>query len=396
MTVLLVCDLEDWIMGEIARNLARLLAPEMRVTLLVAERVGFARELERLQATADVIHFLSAYNFFEHHKRVGGPCVVTIAHVADDNWPLFDRHAARMDAVSAMSQEWHRRLVERLPGGLPIRHTRFGLDTDRFQRHASARSRYLERSNLDPRTLVFGFASSTWSNESDRKGLDTLWQSFSRLEEECGEPFVLRIIGRGWVTDMVPATLRARAEVEGMINAEQLPEFYSSLDYYVCTSRIEGGPYPVLEAMSCGAVVLSTPVGQVPEIICHGENGFLLSISAVVETFVAAVKRTAPDLHWRRDCGQRARHSVVSQFSWDVVARDRALVTLYERALQHHHARPAGERAWLRARARAFALAGRWLPAGPRRKLARLARQRDRASRRPSPATLNSIADEPK
>jgi glycosyltransferase involved in cell wall biosynthesis len=44
----------------------------------------------------------------------------------------------------------------------------------------------------------------------------------------------------------------------------------------VCTSRQEGVPYPVLEAMSCECVVLSTEVGIVPEIFDDGVNGFLL------------------------------------------------------------------------------------------------------------------------
>jgi len=44
---------------------------------------------------------------------------------------------------------------------------------------------------------------------------------------------------------------------------------------YLCTSFQEGGPIPVMDAMTRGAVVLSTPVGQVPEIISDGQSGFL-------------------------------------------------------------------------------------------------------------------------
>ena len=44
---------------------------------------------------------------------------------------------------------------------------------------------------------------------------------------------------------------------------------------YVCTSWQEGGPLPAMDVMSRGGVVVSSPVGQVQEIITHGESGFI-------------------------------------------------------------------------------------------------------------------------
>jgi glycosyltransferase involved in cell wall biosynthesis len=44
---------------------------------------------------------------------------------------------------------------------------------------------------------------------------------------------------------------------------------------YVCTSWQEGGPLPAMDVMSRGGVVVTTPVGQVQELIQHGESGFI-------------------------------------------------------------------------------------------------------------------------
>lgn len=44
---------------------------------------------------------------------------------------------------------------------------------------------------------------------------------------------------------------------------------------YVCTSWQEGGPLPAMDVMSRGGVVVSAPVGQVQEMITHGESGFI-------------------------------------------------------------------------------------------------------------------------
>jgi ankyrin repeat protein len=43
---------------------------------------------------------------------------------------------------------------------------------------------------------------------------------------------------------------------------------------YVCTSWQEGGPLPVMDALSRGALPVMTPVGQIPEFLTHGETVF--------------------------------------------------------------------------------------------------------------------------
>lgn len=54
-----------------------------------------------------------------------------------------------------------------------------------------------------------------------------------------------------------------------------LNKLFNCLDLYLITSRQEGGPKSLLEAMACNVPVISTPVGQATEIIVDGKNGFL-------------------------------------------------------------------------------------------------------------------------
>ncbi|MFA5856462.1 MAG: glycosyltransferase [Candidatus Pacearchaeota archaeon] len=46
-------------------------------------------------------------------------------------------------------------------------------------------------------------------------------------------------------------------------------------EIYICTSYQEGGPLPAFDAMKRGCVILTTPVGQIQEIIENGKNGFI-------------------------------------------------------------------------------------------------------------------------
>jgi len=55
----------------------------------------------------------------------------------------------------------------------------------------------------------------------------------------------------------------------------QMAQWYNTGRIYVVASEYEGTPNPALEAASCGCVVVSTNVGNMPELIKHGENGFL-------------------------------------------------------------------------------------------------------------------------
>ena len=55
---------------------------------------------------------------------------------------------------------------------------------------------------------------------------------------------------------------------------DRMPEFYHSVDVVVCASRHEGAPNSMLESGLCGTPIVSTKVGQIQEMIQHGENGF--------------------------------------------------------------------------------------------------------------------------
>ena len=50
----------------------------------------------------------------------------------------------------------------------------------------------------------------------------------------------------------------------------EMPAWYHEIDIYVCTSRAEGTPLPLLEAMASGKIVITTSVGIVPEISSTG------------------------------------------------------------------------------------------------------------------------------
>lgn len=61
---------------------------------------------------------------------------------------------------------------------------------------------------------------------------------------------------------------------------EQYPDLYNKIDIFISPSFLEGGPVPILEAMlsNCFPIVSSTGFG--PDVVQHGENGFIFDVHA--------------------------------------------------------------------------------------------------------------------
>ena len=64
-------------------------------------------------------------------------------------------------------------------------------------------------------------------------------------------------------------------------NYRSLQTDYHAIDAYLVTSREEGGPRAILEAMATGVPIISTRVGQATDLIAHEMNGWLTDVEDV-------------------------------------------------------------------------------------------------------------------
>lgn len=62
----------------------------------------------------------------------------------------------------------------------------------------------------------------------------------------------------------------------GLVTGQAKLELFQQATLFVLPSYIENLPYVLLEAMSVGLPVVTTPVGAIPEIIENGQNGYLI------------------------------------------------------------------------------------------------------------------------
>lgn len=93
---------------------------------------------------------------------------------------------------------------------------------------------------------------------------------------------------------------------------EDLVNEYNSSQVFINTSLISPIPTSLLEAAACGCAIISTNNCAIPELIKHGENGFLANDPAEIN-YYAKELLLHPDLCI--EFGMKARQSVLQKFN---------------------------------------------------------------------------------
>ncbi len=122
------------------------------------------------------------------------------------------------------------------------------------------------------------------------------------------------LIGKDWERwDGFPALLACPNFEYLTIPYEDYPAAYGRMDVFLSTSTLEGGPIPLLEAMMCNLVPVVTNTGFAPDIIRHGDNGYLFPVDAGAYQVVPMIRAALAN---RCDVAATATH-----LSWGAMAQ---------------------------------------------------------------------------
>ena len=110
----------------------------------------------------------------------------------------------------------------------------------------------------------------------------------------------------------------------------ELLSYYHAADIYLITSREEGGPLALLESLASGLPVVSTKVGMAPDVICHGENGFLANIEDA-EALASLVAELAEHPELQEKFVQEGYKTAIN-YSWDKIVK-RLINDVYSKCL---------------------------------------------------------------
>ena len=120
-----------------------------------------------------------------------------------------------------------------------------------------------------------------------RKGTFDLIEAWSKLPLETLRKSSLIIAGDGDITAVRKLTesLSESCDINvvGWVSDEKLRDLFRKSSIYVLPSRAEGVPIGIMEAMSYGSAIITTPVGGIPELISDGQNGIFVKPGSVAE-----------------------------------------------------------------------------------------------------------------
>lgn len=115
---------------------------------------------------------------------------------------------------------------------------------------------------------------------TEQKGIFDLLDVITEHKREFYDSIRLHIGGNGKVDELKLYVEKNRLHdivcFEGWVSGEKKTELYNLADVYILPSYTEGMPLSILEAMSYGLPILTTPVGGIPEVV-DSRNGILFA-----------------------------------------------------------------------------------------------------------------------
>ncbi|MFE4081030.1 glycogen synthase [Paenarthrobacter sp. YIM B13468] len=120
--------------------------------------------------------------------------------------------------------------------------------------------------------------------------------------------------------------------IERMLPRRELIQVLSHATAFACPSIYEPLGIVNLEAMACGAAVVASATGGIPEVVQHGETGLLVPLEQVtdgtgtpldpqkfVADFAAALNEVVADPARARKMGMAGRRRAEEHFSWESI-----------------------------------------------------------------------------
>ncbi len=211
--------------------------------------------------------------------------------------------------------------------GLGIKRVRLwpkAVDTKLFSPEKRSQDMRCKLTNGNPDRLLMLYVGRI----SFEKRIDWLYAPISQIEGAH-----LAIIGSGPAEDYLKERLNGtNTTFMGYMIGEELAKAYASTDVFAFPSDTETLGFVAMEAMSSGVPVVGARAGGVPDIICHGSNGYMFTPGNLGE-LSEYLKRLLLNEELRQQLGNQARKDMEI---WGWQTSTEKLIEYYKKALVVH------------------------------------------------------------
>ena len=243
-------------------------------------------------------------------------------------WREKDRIYAQADVTVVCPSDWMTGHLAQSPllNRFPIHHIANGIDLTIFRPIDKVIARESLSMDLQERVLMFGAASLSQS----RKGADLLLSALKALPDHLLESLTILLVGRG-AAPLMSSLPGLHWRPLGAVQNERLMAIcYAAADLYVLPSIAENLPNSLMESLGCGTPCVAFDVGGCPEIVEHGQTGYLASVGDVAD-LASGIRLLLCEDGLRQEMGQASVRKAREAF--DVNVQAGRYLLQYERCL---------------------------------------------------------------
>ncbi len=170
----------------------------------------------------------------------------------------------------------------------------------------------------DKKIILFGAKSAT---KDRNKGFHLLVQALNTLANTIVRNDSLELIVFGAPQPDQPQNLCFKTRYIGLQHDDvSLALLYAAADVFVLPSIQENLPYTVMEAMACGTPCVAFNQGGVPDLIDHGQNGYLAHPFDPADLAKGITWILGNEVRWR-ELSHQARQKVEREFTLEKIAQ---------------------------------------------------------------------------
>jgi alpha-maltose-1-phosphate synthase len=291
----------------------------------------------------DVVHSHTWYTNFAGHlaKLLHGLPHVLTTHSLEPSRPwkaeqlgggyavssLCERLAIEAaDAVIAVSAAMREDVLRLYPAVDPARvHVILnGIDSERYRPDPG--TALVEALGVDPGRPTVVFVGRI----THQKGIEHLLEAAHGFDRQAQ----LVLAAGSPDTPELAAAIERRVEalraerdglvwIERMLEQREVIQLLSHATCFACPSVYEPLGIVNLEAMACGAAVVASAVGGIPEVVVDGETGVLVP-AGDPPALAAAVNELVGDPARAQAMGEAGRERAVTEFAWRHIAEQTA------------------------------------------------------------------------
>ena len=104
----------------------------------------------------------------------------------------------------------------------------------------------------------------------------------------------------------------------GLVEKDQILSYYDLFDIKILASTMEGLSQSLLEAMALGVPVIATNASGNPELISHGENGFLFE-DGDIEELAEQITLLYKNVELKKEFSEKGKHTALETLSIQLI-----------------------------------------------------------------------------